>query len=167
MLSAFFGLLALFFYARYAQAQIRNSRLKTQSFLLSLLFCALGLMSKPMLVTWPFVMLLLDYWPLQRMTGDQWRVASAARLVREKMPFFVLAAVAIIMTLVAQKNAISSVENLPLGARVGNALISYCRYLGKMFWPTDLAVYYPSRLGRWSRCCWRVHSWAAFRCSHG
>ncbi len=54
-----------------------------------------------------------------------------------------LAAAAIIMTLVAQKNAISSVENLPLGARVGNALISYCRYLGKMFWPTDLAVYYP------------------------
>jgi hypothetical protein len=157
VLSGFFGLLTLFFYAHYVQkSEVRSQKPKTNppnslSFLqspfywLSLSFFALGLMSKAMLVTWPFVLLLLDYWPLQRVTGDQWQVASILRLVQEKIPFFALAAAASIVTFVVQKQggAVMAVESFPLGARVGNALISYCRYLEKMFWPTDMAVFYP------------------------
>jgi len=113
------------------------------SYWFALLFLALGLMSKPMLVTWPFVLLLLDYWPLKR-------ISDLKPLLLEKIPFFVLAAVAGIVTYAVQQQAgaVMTVENLPPGARVGNAIISYCRYLGKMFWPTDLAVYYPHP-GHW------------------
>ena len=157
VLSSFCGLLTLFFYARYVQKSevgsrksetnlpIASSFLRSAFYWLALLFFALGLMSKAMLVTWPFVMLLLDYWPLQRVTGGNWQVAGFSRLVREKIPFFALAAAASVVTFVVQKHggAVMTVENFPLGARVGNALISYCRYLGKMFWPTDLAVFYP------------------------
>jgi Flp pilus assembly protein TadD len=143
VLSGFFGLLALLFYARYAQSEPQSSKFKIQNYLLSLFFFALGLMSKAMLVTWPFIMLLLDYWPLQRITDDKWQVASFVRLVREKIPFFALAATASAATLVVQKGAILSAENMPMGARVGNTLISYCRYLGKIFWPTDLSIFYP------------------------
>jgi protein O-mannosyl-transferase len=90
-------------------------------------------------------MLLLDYWPLER-----FKPGSAWRLVREKIPFFALSAVASVVTFVVQKHtgAMEEGENLPLGARSGNALISYCRYLGKLFWPTDLAVLYPHP-GHW------------------
>ena len=120
---------------------------------LSLFFFALGLMSKPMLVTWPFVMLLLDYWPLRSLRTFQHSNSSTlnrSALVREKIPFFVLAALASVVTFVVQKRggALAAGEGLPLGARVGNALISYCRYLGKLFWPTDLAVFYPHP-GHW------------------
>ena len=102
-------------------------------------------MSKPMLVTWPFVLLLLDYWPLRRL-----ELSSIGRLVTEKIPFLALAAMASVVTFVVQQQggALPTVENPPLGARGGNALISYCRYLGKMFWPTDLAVFYPHP-GHW------------------
>ena len=118
-------------------------------------------MSKPMLVTWPFVMLLLDYWPLRRLRLCRARnspssIRSTAPPLRcgawcwEKIPFFALAAVASVVTFVVQKHggAVAAAESLPLGARSGNALISYCRYLGKLFWPTDLAVFYPHP-GHW------------------
>jgi Flp pilus assembly protein TadD len=97
-------------------------------------------MSKPMLVTWPFVLLLLDYWPLER-----FQRRSAGRLVTEKIPFFVLAVVASVVTFMVQQRggAVMAAETLPLSVRGGNALISYCRYLGKLFRPTDLAVFYP------------------------
>ena len=107
-----------------------------------------------MLVTWPFVMLLLDYWPLER-----FKLGSAWRLGREKIPFFVLAMVASVVTFIVQKHsgAMMTVEKLPIGARFGNALISYCRYLGKLFWPSDLAVFYPHPgYWPWRRCCWRA-----------
>jgi len=145
VLSGFFGLLTLFFYIRFAQSETQNSKSKIQYYLISLFFFALGLMSKAMLVTWPFIMLLLDYWPLRRFELSTLHspLSTVLRLVREKIPFFALAAAAIVVTLVAQSGAILSAENMPLGARVGNALISYCRYLGKMFWPTDLAIFYP------------------------
>jgi Tfp pilus assembly protein PilF len=97
-------------------------------------------MSKAMLVTMPFVLLLLDYWPLGRFKpGGLWR------LVREKTPFLVLALAASVMTFVVQKQggAMKMIEYLPLGARIENALISYCRYVGKTFWPSDLAFFYP------------------------
>ena len=141
-------------------------------------------MSKPTLLTWPFVMLLLDYWPLRRMqnaecspvkwradfTGQGMQNAEASdtdhaprntlhvsrftfhsrqsqilwRLVREKIPFFVLVVLSSVVTFVVQMRtgALVSMEILPAGARVGNALISYCHYLGKLFWPVDLAVLY-------------------------
>jgi Flp pilus assembly protein TadD len=115
---------------------------------------ALGLMSKPVLVTLPFVLLLLDYWPLRRSAECGMRSAESRstllRLVREKIPFFALAALASIATFVAQKRggSLAAGEGLPLGARVGNALISYGRYLGKLIWPTDLAIFYPHP-GQW------------------
>jgi hypothetical protein len=248
VLSAFFGLLALVFYARYAEGRGRksegrrpraegNPKSKARSpkpeaiglwsvvgspstlrsatedgwslcslpsslfYLLSLCFFALGLMSKPMLVTWPFVMLLLDYWPLGRTAEGGMRSAdsrnpstlrsaatedgstlrsppSAVPLRRtgaatedghhvlrftfhvsrpallplflEKLPFFALSAIASVVTFVVQQRggALAVGESLPLSARLGNALISYCRYLGKLFWPTELAVVYPHP-GQW------------------
>ena len=107
-------------------------------------------MSKPMLVTWPFVMLLLDYWPLRTRSKFKVQASRFKVWLWEKIPFFALAAVTSVVTFVVQKHggAVAAVENLPLGARVGNALISYCRYLGKLFWPTDLAVFYPHP-GHW------------------
>jgi protein O-mannosyl-transferase len=133
-------------------------------YLLALCFFTLGLMSKPMLVTWPFVMLLLDYWPLGRMQnatpfGTQpatrnldhvSRFTFHASLLLEKLPFFFFAALASVVTFLVQQRggAVMAAESLPLGARVANALISYGRYLGKLFCPTDLAVYYP-RPGQW------------------
>ena len=168
VLSAFFGLLALWTYARYVQkseARGQKSDLRPLSsvlrplasgfYWLSLFFFTLGLMSKAMLVTLPFVMLLLDYWPLERFAIYDLRftnfrsflshVTSHTSLFLEKIPFFALAAAASVVTFVVQKQGgtVITVENLPLGARAANALISCCRYLGKMFWPADLAVYYP------------------------
>jgi protein O-mannosyl-transferase len=142
-------------------------------YLLSLCFLSLGLMSKPMLVTWPLVMLLLDYWPLRRMQNAAASNTSTLRiavedgqnatrnlqpatrpaplyLLFEKIPFFALAALMSVVTFVVQQRggALAAGEGLPLGARLGNALISYCRYLGKLFWPADLAVVYPHP-GHW------------------
>jgi len=133
-------------------------------YLLSLFFLALGLMSKPMLVTLPFVMLLLDYWPLRRMQNAECRMQNEAAtdthpvsrftfhlpLLFEKIPFFFLVALASVVTFVVQRHtgALDAGESLPLGARAGNALISYGRYLGKLFWPAELAVVYPHP-GQW------------------
>jgi protein O-mannosyl-transferase len=159
VLSGFFGLLALMAYVCYAQrtkdrgqtSEIRGmsslSHLPSSVFyLLSLFLFALGLMSKPMLVTWPFVMLLLDYWPLQRLrVSTQNSKLKTLFLLLEKLPFFALALAASVMTFIVQRRAgaLEPGESLPLGARLGNALASYSLYLGKLFWPRDLAVYYP------------------------
>ncbi len=144
VLSTFFWMLTLWAYAKYVEATPdRNSGSKVW-YCAALAMFVLGLMSKAMLVTMPCVMLLLDYWPLQRfkVQGSWFRVHS---LVVEKIPFFALAAAASLVTYAVQQQqgAVVTVENLPPGARVGNALVSYCRYLEKLFWPTDLAVYYP------------------------
>ncbi len=155
VLSVFFGLLALAFYVRYAEARRQPPEgrgpgsfthpVSSCRYLLSLCCFALGLLSKPMLVTWPFLMLLLDYWPLGRLQPRR-----AWRLVMEKIPFFALAAAASVVTFVVQERegSLGLGEQLPIGARGANALISCCRYLGKLFWPTDLAVYYPHP-GHW------------------
>jgi protein O-mannosyl-transferase len=187
VLSGFFGLLALLAYARYAGGKGEKAETVRQwpvvrspwllSYLLSLFFFALGLMSKPMLVTWPFVMLLLDYWPLGRMqnaecgmqnadASDTQHATRSTRhfslftfhiprttllpLVLEKLPFFALAALGSVVTFLVQQHegAVKTVQDLPFGARSGNSLVSYCRYLGKLFWPTDLAVFYP-HAGHW------------------
>ena len=155
MLSTCFGLLALLAYTQYAQKKSLNSQLSTLNYCLALLFFALGLMSKAMLVTWPFVLFLLDFWPLGRFTIYDLRFANFrsflshvtrhTSLFLEKIPFFVLAAAAGVVTYWVQQKggAVITVEDYPLGDRIGNAAISYCRYLGKLFWPTDMAVFYP------------------------
>ncbi|MGA3163374.1 MAG: tetratricopeptide repeat protein [Verrucomicrobiota bacterium] len=158
VLSAFFGLLSLIFYARYvSESKVQSPKSKT-FYGLALFFFALGLLSKPMLVTWPFVMLLLDYWPLGRVSSGVADDESASfapfsfllspalrRLVWEKIPFFMLSLMACALTfLLHEKNeGIVSLVEFPLGARIENAFVSYARYLGQTFWPMKLAVSYP------------------------
>ena len=116
-------------------------------YLLSLSLFALGLMSKPMLVTLPCVLLLLDYWPLHRFglkTQDS-RLKTLLPLLLEKLPFFALAAASSCITILVQRSwgAIAPVEDVPLALRVVNVPVNYYRYLGKLVWPVDLAVLYP------------------------
>jgi len=139
VLSTLFWMLAVWAYVRYAEnlkSQISNFKF---FYALALVFFALGLMSKPMLVTLPFVLLLLDYWPLGRLAR------GAASLVKEKIPFFVLAAASSVVTFYVQRHggAVARLAGVPMGARVGNAFISYVRYLGKIFWPAGLSPLYP------------------------
>jgi hypothetical protein len=138
VLSAFFWLLTMFAYLRYA------GRPAAGRYLLTLVLFILGLLSKPMLVTLPFVLLLLDYWPLCRFgkTG-LWR------LIAEKIPFLVLSAVLSIVTLGVQTRIgiVKSVSNYPLPWRIENALVSYIIYIEKMFWPVNLAIFYPHPKG--------------------
>jgi tetratricopeptide (TPR) repeat protein len=124
-------------------------------YLVVLVFFALGLMAKPMLVTLPLLLLLLDYWPLERTAvaarentavfgGRRLsRLSPSVRLVVEKIPLFVLAGLSCVLTVWAQGQAIMSVEYLPWGWRIGNAVVSYVDYLGQFFWPAGLAVFYP------------------------
>jgi protein O-mannosyl-transferase len=111
---------------------------------LGLLLFALGLMSKPMLVTWPLLMLLLDYWPLERFQSKAVsRLTTAAHLLVEKIPFLLLAAAASLVTFVVQRRTGAMEHVLPFMARLGNAVVSYCRYAGKLMWPSDLCLPYP------------------------
>jgi hypothetical protein len=147
VLSAFFWLLTMGIYASYVR------RPGAWRYLGVTLSFVLGLMAKPMLVTLPLVLLLLDYWPLGRLgRGDPPGVASTPiaseripYLIIEKLPLLVLAAGSSIVTYVAQssKAATASLEGFPLGERVSNALVSYVLYLLKTVWPTSLAVFYP------------------------
>jgi tetratricopeptide (TPR) repeat protein len=115
-------------------------------YVLALLLFACGLLSKGMLVTLPFVLLLLDYWPLGRVTGDAWRVmrsrAAWSRLLVEKLPFFALTILACVATVWAQQVAMMDLGAVPFMQRVGNVLVSYALYLRKAFWPNDLALFY-------------------------
>jgi tetratricopeptide (TPR) repeat protein len=145
VLSGFFGLLTLIAYAAYAgQSKVQGSKSKVP-YTLALLFFALGLMSKPMLVTWPLVMLLLDVWPLRRIYDLPSAIYNLKPLLIEKIPFFLLATLAIIITFRVQQRGgvVATLQILPVGERVANAFVSYCRYLGKTFWPENLAVFYP------------------------
>ena len=158
VLSTLFWLLALWFYARFALSRAASqstqspatpglrptaNRFAASDYALALLFFAFGLMSKPMVVTFPFVLLLLDFWPLAR-----WPRNSLARVLVEKLPFLLLSAVVSAITYVAQKNAsmldpVFTGLSVTLGERAENALVSYGRYLGKLFWPVNLCVGYP------------------------
>ena len=159
VLSTLFWMLTMAGYLRYVKHP------NTSRYLLTLLVFALGLMAKPMLVTLPFVLLLLDYWPLQRFqldqavknvnrrtrksvdTDSQWRVGF--RLIREKIPFFALSAISSVITfLVMQSRGIVlGTQRASLDVRVANALISYVKYIGKTIWPSRLAVFYPHPFG--------------------
>jgi protein O-mannosyl-transferase len=164
VLSTFFFLLTLGAYARYVEKSKVLSlkpkvgaRLATQHaarftfhvsrfYVLALVLFALGLMSKPMLVTLPCVLLLLDYWPLRRfgLKTQDFRLKTLFGLVVEKVPFFVLSAASCVVTFLVQQKggAVLAVSNFPLPARVVNALMSYARYLGMMVWPEHLAGLY-------------------------
>ena len=114
---------------------------------LALVCLALGLMSKPMLVSVPFVLLLLDYWPLRRLEAD-FSLRRFAALAIEKLPFFALGAASCVVTFQVQKAGGAVATALPWDVRLPNAVVSYARYLGKTFWPVRLSVLYPHP-GHW------------------
>ena len=189
VLSTFFWMLTLWAYGRYVGSQSGNLRhfndtkgpmnsdikcrrnfcwmpIKRDSFFyygLALVFFAFGLMSKPMLVTLPFVLLLMDWWPLGRINVKS-RLVDANpgaattifpfsnfwRLLVEKGPFLVLSAASSMMTFWAQKTggAVATLTLFPIEERLANALVAYVRYLGKAVWPSGLVILYPHP-GRW------------------
>jgi tetratricopeptide (TPR) repeat protein len=154
VLSALFWMLTMWAYVAYVR------RPQANRYLLLLVCFALGLMAKPMLVSLPFVLLLLDVWPLQRITvsnvmgalslrrrrrpedpsGDR---VVVARLIREKIPLLVLASAASVVTILVQRSGFASLDAIPVGSRVANAMVSYVAYIAKALWPTRLAVLYP------------------------
>ena len=154
VLSTLFWLLTLAAYVSYVK------RPSIFRYLISLVLFAIGLMAKPMLVTLPFVLLLLDYWPLNRFNSQPAKtsgrqphkpapihdgLASLYRIIIEKIPFFVLSTVSSVITFLTQHagGGIVDIKTIPLKDRVGNACLSYAAYMGKMFWPQNLAVHYP------------------------
>src|SRR6184192_2646969 len=140
-LSTLFGLLSLIAYVRYVDAPSGIRYLWTGMTL------ALGLLAKPMLVTWPFVMLLLDYWPLRRWQSAKGKAETGKlrKLILEKIPFFILVAASAVITLIAQSRggALRTLAHEPVALRLSNALVSYAKYVLLTFWPNHLAVYYP------------------------
>lgn len=132
VLSGLFFMLTLLAYERYARLPFSPLRLAAVCLLV-----AAGLMSKPMLVTLPCVLLLLDWWPLDRLA------TSPRRCLLEKVPLFATVVVSAVVTVLAQGDAVSSLERLPWAMRLGNAALSLAGYVGSSFWPTSLAVLYP------------------------
>jgi tetratricopeptide (TPR) repeat protein len=158
VLSAFFWILTLLLYARYVD------RPGLRRYLLVIVSFALGLLAKPMLVTLPFVLLLLDYWPLKRFQiGGISALPTQLQAVtlrdstgrhperqitgpaKEKIPLFILSAISCVVTFIAQQSggAVFPLERLPITIRLGNAFVSYITYIRKMIWPSGLAFYYP------------------------
>jgi tetratricopeptide (TPR) repeat protein len=140
-LSTFFGLLSLMSYVRYVEAP------STGRYAWTAITLALGLMAKPMLVTWPLVMLLLDYWPLHRfdLTSRREVATRLWPLLRDKLPLFALVAASAVITSVAQSHAgaVRTFTEFPITPRLANALVAYAKYLFLTFWPNDLAFIYP------------------------
>jgi Flp pilus assembly protein TadD len=155
VLSIFFWMLTMMAYVYYVK------RPGTRRYLLVLANFSLGLMAKPMLVTLPFVLLLLDYWPLNRFQprattgsvvdqplgfrsfGDD--KSPILKAVMEKVPLFVISLLSSLVTVIAQQKAgaVSTLEIVPFKLRIANGLVSFVAYMGKMIWPLDLAVFYP------------------------
>jgi tetratricopeptide (TPR) repeat protein len=148
VLSTMFWLLTMLAYERYARSRSDESSLssmyRSPAYVLALLCFALGLMAKPMLVTLPFVLLLVDFWPLKRLG----RISDLGRLALEKVPFFVLSLASCIVTFMAQRasGAVESFESLPIAARSLNAVNSYLQYVLMLFYPRDLGVWYPAKI---------------------
>ncbi len=156
VLSTFFFMLTIAAYVGY----VRGGGLIR--YLLTILLFVLGLLAKPMLVMLPLVLLLLDYWPLNRFTAEfaetaekkykkspAKSVVSAVKspvwLIAEKVPFFAIAAIWSVITFLAQRGSgsVSGINAIPLAYRIANSFLSYARYIGKMFWPQNLSVFYP------------------------
>jgi len=159
VLSTFFWMLTMWAYVRYAE------RPNVGKYLPVILAFCLGLMAKQMLVTLPFVLLLLDYWPLGRLTlkGQGFcnsvvaaKHVSVRRCILEKVPLLILSGVAsVIVYLIQQRTGlVKSIIQYPLVNRVGNAIVAYIAYIGKMFWPSKLAVFYPHPRG--SLPAWQI-----------
>ena len=164
VLSGLFGLLSLLSYTRYAQTRKAGDGRNFWSsgpYWLAWLWFGFGLMSKPMLVTWPFVLLLLDYWPLNRVRSSESGIINLKMLLMEKIPFLLLSIAGSVVTFLVQRQGgvVQTIQDLPLLTRCETALVCYCRYLGKMFWPADLAVFYPHP-GQWPT--WEVCLAAGF-----
>jgi tetratricopeptide (TPR) repeat protein len=145
VLSGLFFVLTLWAYLAYVRHPFSWAR-----YLTVIAMFALGLTAKPMLVTLPFVLLLLDYWPLGRLPIRSIekplapsRVLPLSRLIIEKVPLLALSAGSCVVTSLAQTAAMARIERLPLPSRVANAVVSYAAYLGEFFFPTDLSVLYP------------------------
>jgi protein O-mannosyl-transferase len=147
VLSGVFFMLTLWAYTRYVQARSMGRYLKVA------LFFVFGLMSKPMLVTVPCVLLLLDYWPLNRFSWDRTRLTCGARppdrvhsvapLLVEKIPLFALSVFSCVATLLIQLYSAGAIDQLPLTWRLNNAAVTYVAYIWQMFWPARLAAFYP------------------------
>jgi len=138
VLSAFFGLLALWTYACFTDESKAHSNKAKLFYGLTLMLFGFGLMSKSILVTLPCLLLLLDFWPLER-----WREKDKWNLAIEKVPFFLLVLPVSIFTWIATKGEGQFLLHFPVSFRLETALMCYARYLGKMFWPTNFSVLYP------------------------
>ncbi len=167
VLSAFFMLAAIEGYVRY----VSRRALLPYACLLGLF--ALGLMSKAILVTFPFALLLLDFWPFGRFRpfgSGGWRTPAGrdalppGKLLIEKLPLFVLSAAICVVTFQSQKriSAVTSLDTISIGDRIGNGLLSYIAYLAKTIWPSGLSVYYPHP--GVSPPFWKTGAAAAFIC---
>jgi len=144
VLSGVFFMLMLLAYVHYVRSP------SVRRYLVVVFVLACGLMSKPMLVTLPFVLLLLDYWPLDRIRSQ------LRQRMLEKIPLIALSAISSIATFVAQKGAVGWTEQLPILERIDNAVVSYVLYIWQMLWPLRLAVFYPhpeNRLPLWEIIC--------------
>jgi tetratricopeptide (TPR) repeat protein len=143
ILSTFFWLLVILSYSEYAK------RGGLGWYLVTLFLFVLGLMAKPMLIVLPFVMILLDYWPLGRLklgaASETQGREGINRLVLEKVPFFILSGIFVYISSLSLRRLgiIVSTDRVPMKIRVANALVSYVKYVEKVFWPRGLAVYYP------------------------
>jgi tetratricopeptide (TPR) repeat protein len=149
VLSTFFWLLTMLAYVGYSR------RPGFRRYALVLLAFALGLMAKPMLVSLPLVLLMLDYWPMGRLQVVGYRLQGLSRLIIEKLPLFALSAASCVVTFIAQKKAVVALDTHPLGVRAANAVVAYAEYLVKMVWPSGLAVHYPfvGDLAAWRVVC--------------
>jgi tetratricopeptide (TPR) repeat protein len=138
VLSAFFGLLTLWAWLTFIKAP------SPWRYALALLLFTLALMSKPMLVSLPFLMLLLDFWPLRRVQPEK-PLLGYATLVKEKIPFFALTLISCIVTFLVQKagGAVVLANMISPEKRAANAVVSYLRYILKLLWPQNMAVIYP------------------------
>jgi len=149
VLSTFFWMLTIICYIRYIKLP------DIYRYLLVIFFFISGLLSKPMLVTLPFVLLLLDFWPLKRLNIENYQLSSKgfrplifllrSSVFLEKIPLFLLSAASSVITFIVQQRfgAVTSLQLFTINARISNALVSYVSYMGKMLWPFKLACYYP------------------------
>jgi len=147
VLSGVFFVLTLMAYTHYARAP------SIWRYLIVAFAFALALMSKPMVVTLPFVLLLLDFWPLNRIRDERSGLGGQLpRLLLEKVPLITLSAISSMVTFLAQRGALGWTEQLPMLARIYNAVVTYVIYMRQMFWPANLSVFYPhpeTRLPSW------------------
>lgn len=156
VLSALFWFLTLLFYSEYV------AKRKASLYIVALISFVLGIMSKPMLVTLPIVMLLIDFWPLDRYSLDDRQglrqlLRRLTTLATEKIPFFICSLFSCLITIYAQYKggAVAGLTTVPLLLRSENAMVAYVTYIGKTLWPRDLAVFYPfnSSINFWQVIC--------------